>query len=598
VVHPGKGQVSQSYAPFTVRAPSTAGQNVKKFQPVAPNNASSAKIGGKGGVVPAPRVNPLAMANGQGVTRVGGAPVVPAPVGKKPVIAARPPSAGVRAQIQASKTGLPSSALFNRNNKFGLPPNQVPAKKPAAGAPAAAQKTAGAATQPPRATPTVGGKVKLSLNTRFARASNGVILNANKPASKPNFGAHKPALSNKPKVGASTKPATTVNSGALFATKTSLNNGSRLNQGANIGAGGKPAAVGAAAGVASAATKNAGMSKKESLVAAAKAGAAAKLGKGYIKNPVALGKSAGIKPSPLHATTHGKMIPLQTMTHGKMIPLQTMTRGKMNPLQTMTPGKMNPLQTMTHGKKIGLQTMTHGKKVPLHHVEKKANTAPAMSNKNVLQKACNSLRKACLGKSDNAKLERLFNEVKKERKRLAESEGASSANPAKRLKIGDVQEKRRFPDPIPGKAGSWAEKTAPTKAVSSAGMPAKFPVGNPTQRLQGKGGGMKGTQAQATQKNAAPATERSAQDVLNHKNIDPREREKRRAEVLQLCIQKLRSMPGKSMDINMLANDEDIRNKKKGAIAKFLEWIQAHPEVFQIRTNMVGKGHEIVLVQK
>jgi hypothetical protein len=66
--------------------------------------------------------------------------------------------------------------------------------------------------------------------------------------------------------------------------------------------------------------------------------------------------------------------------------------------------------------------------------------------------------------------------------------------------------------------------------------------------------------------------------------------------VLQLCIRKLRSHPSKAMDMNLLCNDPDIKEKKKGAIAKFLEWIHTHPETFEVRQN--ARNFEIALVTR
>jgi len=70
----------------------------------------------------------------------------------------------------------------------------------------------------------------------------------------------------------------------------------------------------------------------------------------------------------------------------------------------------------------------------------------------------------------------------------------------------------------------------------------------------------------------------------------------RRQQILARCFEILKMAPGKSLMLSVLVGDTAIRELKKGAVSKFLHWMQEFPANFAVTPEADGSQYKVTLI--
>jgi len=87
-------------------------------------------------------------------------------------------------------------------------------------------------------------------------------------------------------------------------------------------------------------------------------------------------------------------------------------------------------------------------------------------------------------------------------------------------------------------------------------------------------------------------------DDTSNMNLQDAERINRRKQILHRIFEKLRVAPGKQLFLCAIVQDPLIRDLKKGAVSKFLHWLQEFPNNFDVMQIDGGSQYRITLLSE
>jgi len=86
--------------------------------------------------------------------------------------------------------------------------------------------------------------------------------------------------------------------------------------------------------------------------------------------------------------------------------------------------------------------------------------------------------------------------------------------------------------------------------------------------------------------------------LMNMGGLTPAERDERKAQILRICIEELRKQPTRSLGVHALVQHEQVAQLKRGAIGKFVTFLQDHSDVFEVTQIPDTPQWNVVLLEQ